>query len=159
VYYFTNKGAEGLPLFPDREAARFFRGRLPGIAQFEMLRILACRLTKDAYHLLVMQDGCEPAIALPKQATASYCKYYNKRYARKGAVFGKAFQWQQVERGWDVTRLYRLAFPEAADGDNPAWISESVSLTHLYDYVEEKHAEGWKDDVAELLEARGSAGA
>ena len=86
-YHFYNRGAHRLSLFREAENYSFVLRRIKKyISQFSLSVVAYC-LLPNHYHLLVRQDGQQPARLLPQRVFNSYSKAYNKRYDHTGTLF------------------------------------------------------------------------
>ena len=59
------------------------------------------------YHLLVRQDGEEPAGLLPQRVFNSYTKAYNKRYEQSGTLFEHRYQVKMIQSSSHLLHLCR----------------------------------------------------
>ena len=91
-YHIYNRGAGRQGIFREADNYLFFLRRLKQYARDLNIALLAYCLLPNHYHLLVRQDGPEPAGLLPQRCCNSYVKAFNKRYERTGALFEDRYQ-------------------------------------------------------------------
>ncbi len=91
-YHLYNRGAGRQPIFRETDNYLFFLRRLKQYARDLNVTVIAYCLMPNHYHLLVRQDGVEPAGLLPQRCSNSYAKAFNKRYERSGALFEDRYQ-------------------------------------------------------------------
>lgn len=86
-YHIYNRGVGKQPIFREQEnylyLLRLFKKY---VSQLDVTVIAYC-LMPNHYHLLLRQDGQDPAGLLPQRAFNSYTKAFNKRYDRTGTLF------------------------------------------------------------------------
>jgi putative transposase len=68
---------------------------------------IAYCLLPNHYHLLIRQDGDQPAGLLPQRVFNSYSKAYNKRYDHSGTLFEGQYKVKVVEQDGYLLHLCR----------------------------------------------------
>ena len=81
--------------------------RLKGYAGELGVAVIAYCLLPNHYHLLLRQDGDEPAGRLVQRAFNSYTKALNKRYGRTGTLFEGRFKAIRVDEEGYLLHLCR----------------------------------------------------
>ena len=106
-YHIYNRGVGRQPIFREDENYLFLLRRLKKYAGALDVAIIAYCLIPNHYHLLVRQDGEEPAGRLPQRVFNSYTKAFNKRYSRTGTLFEGPFRAIHVDRDDYLLHLCR----------------------------------------------------
>ncbi len=96
-YHIYNRGVARQSIFRETDNYLFFLRRLKKCAHDLNVSVIAYCLLPNHYHLLVRQDGFEPAGLLPQRCCNSYAKAFNKRYGRTGALFEDRYQAIEVD--------------------------------------------------------------
>jgi len=91
-YHFYNRGAHRLSLFREPDNYVFVLRKVKGYCRELGLAPIAYCLMPNHYHLLVRQDGEEPARLLSQRVFNSYSKAYNTRYAHSGTLFEGSYK-------------------------------------------------------------------
>ncbi len=88
-YHIYNRGAHHKSIFKESENYLFVIRKLKhSCGQYNLSLILWYCLMPNHYHLLIRQNGEEPAGLLPQRVFNSYSKAYNKRYKHSDTLFG-----------------------------------------------------------------------
>jgi putative transposase len=95
-YHIYNRGAGGNPIFLHPDNYQFVLQRLGQYSRLLHVPILAYCLMPNHFHLLVRQEGEQPAGMLPQMIFNSYTKAFNKRYGRSGTLFEHRYQAKSV---------------------------------------------------------------
>ena len=106
-YHFYNRGAHGHSLFREPDNYLFILRKIKHYASQFDLTIIAYCLLPNHYHLLVRQDGQDPAGLLPQRVFNSYSKAYNKRYDHSGTLFQGAYRVSPVTQESHLLHLCR----------------------------------------------------
>lgn len=106
-YHIYNRGVGRQPIFREEENYLFLLRRLKKYAGVLDVTIIAYCLMPNHYHLLVRQDGAEPAGRLSQRVFNSYTKAFNKRYSRTGTLFEGPFKAIHVDRDDYLLHLCR----------------------------------------------------
>lgn len=92
VYHFYNRGAHRLTIFREPENYLFVLNKMKYYCSQLKLTPLAYCLLPNHYHLLIRQDGEQPASLLVQQTFNSYTKAYNSRYTHSGTLFESPYK-------------------------------------------------------------------
>jgi len=106
-YHVYNRGAGGQPIFREEENYLFLLRRIKEHATPLEISVVAYCLIPNHYHLLLRQDGLEPAGRLPQRVFNSYTKAVNKRYDRTGTLFEGPYKAVHVDRDSYLLHLCR----------------------------------------------------
>jgi putative transposase len=106
-YHIYNRGVGRQPIFREEENYLFLLRRVKEYAGVLDVAIIAYCLMPNHYHLLVRQDGEEPAGRLPQRVFNSYTKAFNRRYGRTGTLFEGPFKAIHVDRDGYLLHLCR----------------------------------------------------
>lgn len=106
-YHIYNRGSNQQPIFREAENYLFILRLLKEYARALTIGVIAYCLMPSHYHLLVRQDGPEPAGLLPQKLFNSYTKAFNKRFGRTGTLFEGRFKAIQVDRDAYLLHLCR----------------------------------------------------
>ncbi|MFW6115929.1 MAG: transposase [Chloroflexota bacterium] len=97
-YHIYNRGAGKENIFRDQENYHYAVGLLEQYAHQLQVFVVAYCLMPNHYHLLLRQDGAQPAGLLPQLVFNRYTKAFNKRYARTGTLFEGRYQSVWVDK-------------------------------------------------------------
>jgi putative transposase len=106
-YHVYNRGVGRQPIFRETENYRFLLRRVKQYARGLNITIVAYCLMPNHYHLLLRQDGLEPAGRFPQRVFNSYTKAFNRRYERTGTLFEGPFKAIHVDRESYLLHLCR----------------------------------------------------
>jgi REP element-mobilizing transposase RayT len=106
-YHFYNRGAHRLPVFREPDNFLFALRKVKLYCRMLYLSPIAYCLMPNHYHLLIRQDGEEPARLLPQRVFNSYSKAYNKRYEHSGTLFEGSYWVVSVESEAHLLHLCR----------------------------------------------------
>lgn len=110
-YHLYNRGAGRQPIFKDAGNYAFVLRRIKEYTRELEIAVIAYCLMPNHYHLLVRQDGEEPAGRLVQLVFNSYTKAYNKHYERTGTLFEGRYKSIHVDR--DEYLLYLCRYIHA----------------------------------------------
>ena len=106
-YHLYNRGAHKVSIFPEADNCHFVLRKLKAYCVSLNLAPIAYCLLPNHYHLLIRQDGAEPAGLLPQRVFNSYSKAYNKRYGHSGTLFEGSYRAAAVEDEAYLSHLCR----------------------------------------------------
>ena len=86
-YHVYNKAVGGQLLFREHNDYQFFISRIEKRIMDSGIRMIACCLMPNHYHLLLGQQGTFTIGQFLRSVVQSYSQYYNKRYSKRGRVF------------------------------------------------------------------------
>ena len=102
-----NRGAHRDSIFREEHNYLFALGKFKQYARELVLTVIAYCLMPNHYHLLVRQDGDQPAGLLPQRVFNSYSKAYNKRYGHSGTLFESPYKARRIEQDDHLQHLCR----------------------------------------------------
>ncbi|MBI3175583.1 MAG: transposase [Chloroflexi bacterium] len=147
-YHIYNRGAHQMSIFREPTNYLFVTEKLGHYARKYHLAVLAYCLMPTHYHLLVRQDGAEPAGNLPQYVFNSYTKAYNLKYSHSGTLFEGRFRAKPIQSKSHLLHLCRYIHGNPVkDGlvDDPAawpysnypeWIGERHGTLVDHDFIE-----------------------
>ena len=106
-YHIYNRGVGRQPIFREADNYRFLLRRVKQYTRGLNVTVVAYCLMPNHYHLLLRQDGLEPAGRLPQRVFNSYTKAFNNRYDRTGTLFEGPFKAIHVDRESYLLHLCR----------------------------------------------------
>jgi len=107
VYYVTNRGAGGRPIFEGVADAQDFLKQLEDVAVALGWRCYAYALTADRYHLVI--ETTAPNLSQGMQTfSGRYTQGFNRRHGREGALFRGRFKAILIERETQLAPLVRF---------------------------------------------------
>jgi putative transposase len=106
-YHLYTRGAGRQTIFCEGENYLFFLRRLKEYGRDLPIAVLAYCLLPNHVHLLLRQDGDEPAGRLLHRVLSSYTKAFNKRYERTGTLFEGRYKALHVDSEGHLLHLCR----------------------------------------------------
>jgi len=106
-YHIYNRGVGKSTLFRESTNYLFVIEKIQAYRKQNNLTVIAYCLMPNHYHLLVRQDGDEPAGNLPQSVFNSYSKAYNKRYGHSGTLFEGRFRARPIQNSSHLSHLCR----------------------------------------------------
>jgi len=106
-YHIYNRGVGKSTLFRESTNYLFVIEKIQAYRKQNNLTVIAYCLMPNHYHLLVRQDGDEPAGNLPQSVFNSYSKAYNKRYGHSGTLFEGRFRARPIQNSSHLLHLCR----------------------------------------------------
>ncbi len=106
-YHIYNRGAHQMSIFREPTNYLFVTEKLGHYARKYHLAVIAYCLMPTHYHLLVRQDGAEPAGNLPQYVFNSYTKAYNLKYSHSGTLFEGRFRAKPIQAKSHLLHLCR----------------------------------------------------
>ncbi len=106
-YHIYNRGSGRRPIVREEENYVFLLRRIKEHADALHVAVITYCLMPNHYHLLLRQDGQEPAGLLPQRVFNSYTKAFNKRYGASGTLFEGRFKAIHVDRDGYLLHLCR----------------------------------------------------
>jgi REP element-mobilizing transposase RayT len=91
-YHIYNRGVHKVSIFREKSNYLFAISKIKEFSQAKQIAVIAYCLMPNHYHMLVRQDGNEPAGNLPQSIFNSYTKAYNKKYGHTGTLFESRFR-------------------------------------------------------------------
>jgi REP element-mobilizing transposase RayT len=107
IYHIYNRGTHRAPIFREPENYLFVLRKIKSYVSELYLALLAYCLMPNHFHLLVRQDGDQPAGLLSQRVFNSYSKAYNKRYQHSGTLFQGPYRVKQVVQTAHLLHLCR----------------------------------------------------
>ena len=104
-YHFYNRGARQVTIFPADESYVYALRKLKEYSRELAVQPIAYCLLPNHYHILVRQDGDQPAGLLPQRLFNSYSKAYNKRFKHSGTLFERRYNARMVTKTADLCHL------------------------------------------------------
>ena len=98
TYHIYNRGAGRQNIFREQENYHYLLRTIGYYTKHLHLSPIAYCLMPNHYHLLLRQDGDEPAGELARFSFNRYTKAFNKRYGRTGTLFEGRYQSIHVDR-------------------------------------------------------------
>lgn len=106
-YHIYNRGVSKSTLFREPSNYLFVIEKLQKYRKDKNVTVIAYCLMPNHYHLLLRQDGEEPAGDVPKLIFNSYSKAYNLKYAHSGTLFESRFHAKPVQTRSHLLHLCR----------------------------------------------------
>jgi putative transposase len=106
-YHFYNRGSHRESIFCEPDNYLFVLRRIKQYQAELNITVLAYCLMPNHYHLLVRQDGDQPAGLLPQRVFNSYSKAYNKNYQHSGTLFEGPYRVKPVVQTSHLLQLCR----------------------------------------------------
>jgi len=106
-YHIYNRGAGHQAIFREDENYLFALRQVKTYARELNIAVIAYCLLPNHYHLLLRQDGQQPAGLLPQWVFNSYTKAFNKRYARTGTLLEGRYKAIPVDKEGYLLHLCR----------------------------------------------------
>lgn len=106
-YHIYNRGARRITIFREPKNYLFVTARLRKYAEALSLSVISYCLMPNHYHLLIRQDGDQPAGLLPQRVFNSYTKAYNKLYQQSGTLFEHRFRAKTIRSSAHLLHLCR----------------------------------------------------
>ncbi|MBU1695049.1 MAG: transposase [Verrucomicrobia bacterium] len=168
IYHITVRGHSRGPLFGDDRDRRRFLERLEyDVVEFGV-RLYACCLMSNHYHLVV-ETPLANISAFMQSLQTSYHLYYNQRHRRSGQVSQGRFKARLVEGDQYLLKLTRYVHLNMVQ-TRPAQklpLKERIKVLRAYPwssyrgYIGKERRKGWVDcgPMLALLESHGLRGA
>ena len=106
-YHIFNRGSHHFSIFREADNYLFVLGKIKKYLGELNLTVLAYCLMPNHYHLLIRQNGVQPAGLLPQRVFNSYSKAYNKRYGHSGTLFEGAYRAKPIAHTAHLLHLCR----------------------------------------------------
>jgi len=106
-YHIYNRGVSKVTILHEATNFLFVIRKIREYSQANHISIIAYCLMPNHYHLLVRQDGQEPAGNLPQSVFNSYSKAYNKMYSHSGTIFEGRFRAKVIQTSSHLFHLCR----------------------------------------------------
>ena len=107
VYHFYNRGSHRASIFNTPDNYLFVLRKIKKY-QIELnLTVLAYCLMPNHYHMLIRQDGDQPAGLLPQRVFNCYSKAYNKVNQHTGTLFEGSYHVKEVTQNSHLLQLCR----------------------------------------------------
>ncbi|MDX1408340.1 MAG: transposase [Saprospiraceae bacterium] len=106
-YHIYNRGVSKSTLFRESTNYLFVIDKIQKYRKQHNITVIAYCLMPNHYHLLVRQDGDQPAGNLPQSVFNSYSKAYNKKYAHSGTLFEGRFRAKPLKKNSHLLHLCR----------------------------------------------------
>ena len=107
IYHIYNRGSHRESIFREPDNYLFVLRKIKNYSSELHLVILAYCLMPNHFHLLIRQDGDQPAGLLSQRVFNSYSKAYNKRYQHSGTLFQGPYRVKQVVQTVHLLHLCR----------------------------------------------------
>ena len=107
VYHFYNRGSHRESIFREPDNYLFVISRIKHYLAELNLVVLAYCLMPNHYHLLILQEGGQPAGLLPQRVFNSYSKAYNKVLQHSGTLFEGPYRVKPVVQTSHLLQLCR----------------------------------------------------
>ncbi|MBI5950932.1 MAG: transposase [Chloroflexi bacterium] len=167
-YHIYNRGVSKSTLFREPSNYLFVIEKLQKYRQAKSATVIAYCLMPNHYHLLLRQDGEEPAGDVPRLVFNSYSKAYNLKYAHSGTLFESRFHAKPVQTRSHLLHLCRYIHGNSVkDGlvADPAdwgwsnyleWIGERKGSLVDHEFIKEQfdNASEYKKFLFEYLKSR-----
>ena len=168
VYHIYNRGVQRGTIFREPENYLFVIGRMKQYAKQFSLGVIAYCLMPNHYHLLLRQDGEEPAGLLPQRVFNSYTKAYNKRYEQTGTLFEHRYRAKLIKSSSHLFHLCRYIHANpvkdglvAEPSDWPysnylEWVGERAGTLVDRDFIRTQFSDtaSYKDFMLDYLRTR-----
>lgn len=106
-YHIYNRGIDGQDIFRSHDNYIFALQRIKRYTRELDIAVIAYCLMPNHYHLLVRQDGDEPAGRLPQRVFNSYTKAFNRQHDRSGTLFQGRYRSVHVDNDAYLLHLCR----------------------------------------------------
>lgn len=106
-YHIYNRGVSKSALFHEPTNYLFVIEKLQKYRKANHVTVIAYCFMPNHYHLLLRQDGAEPAGNVPQAIFNSYSKAYNLKYAHSGTLFESRFRAKLVSSTSHLLHLCR----------------------------------------------------
>jgi putative transposase len=106
-YHLYNRGAHRVSIFCEADNYLFVLRKMKTYCRSLSLVPVAYCLLPNHYHLLIRQEGEQPAGLLPQRVFNSYSKAYNQRYGHSGTLFEGSYRAVAVENEAHLLHLCR----------------------------------------------------
>jgi len=106
-YHIYNRGVSKSTLFREPTNYLYTIEKIQKYRKANHITVIAYCLMPNHYHLLVRQDGEEPAGNLPQSVFNSYSKAYNLKYSHNGTLFEGRFRSQPIQTQSHLRHLCR----------------------------------------------------
>ena len=168
VYHIYNRGVQRSTIFREPENYLFVIRRVKRYVKQFSLSVIAYCLMPNHYHLLLRQDGEEPAGLLPQRVFNSYTKAYNKRYEQTGTLFEHRYQAKLIKSSNHLFHLCRYIHANpvkdglvADSADWPyynylEWVGERTGMLVDRDFIRTQfsYTANYKDFMLDYLRTR-----
>ena len=166
-YHIYNRGVSKSTLFREPTNYLYVMEKLQKYSLENLVSVIAYCLMPNHYHLLLRQDGEQPAGKIPQAIFNSYSKAYNLKYSHSGTLFEGRFRAKPVQTTSHLLHLCRYIHGNPVkDGlvDDPAdwrwsnyleWIGKRKSSLVDYDFIETQFVNGreYKDFLFQYLKS------
>lgn len=167
-YHIYNRGVSKSTLFREPSNYLFVIEKLQKYRKDKNVTVIAYCLMPNHYHLLLRQDGEEPAGDVPQLVFNSYSKAYNLKYSHSGTLFESRFHAKPVQTKSHLLHLCRYIHGNPVkDGlvADPAdwgwsnyleWIGERNGSLVDHEFIKEQfdNADEYKKFLFEYLKSR-----
>ena len=106
-YHIYNRGVSKSTLFREPTNYLFVIEKLQRYSIENLVGVIAYCLMPNHYHLLLRQDGEQPAGNVPQSMFNSYSKAYNLKYAHSGTLFEGRFRAKPIRSTSHLLHLCR----------------------------------------------------
>ena len=106
-YHIYNRGVSKSTLFRESSNYLFVIEKLQKYRKINHTTVIAYCFMPNHYHLLLRQDGEEPAGNVPQSVFNSYSKAYNLKYSHSGTLFEGRFRAKPVNTKSHLLQLCR----------------------------------------------------
>ena len=106
-YHIYNRGVNKSILFREPDNYRFVTEKIQKYRKQYNVSVVAYCLMPNHYHLLLRQDGQEPAGKVPQSIFNSYSKAYNLKYSHSGTLFEGRFRAKPIQNSSHLLHLCR----------------------------------------------------
>lgn len=167
-YHIYNRGARQLTIFREQTNYLFIIDKIQKYRKTNDVAVIAYCLMPNHYHLLLRQDGNDPAGNVPQSVFNSYSKAYNLKYSHSGTLFEGRFRAKAIQTKSHLLHLCRYIHGNPVkDGlvADPAewpysnyleWIGERKGTLVDREFIENQfdNAEEYKKFLYEYLKSR-----
>lgn len=106
-YHIYNRGVSKSNLFREPTNYLFVIEKLQRYSLENLVGVIAYCLMPNHYHLLLRQDGEQPAGHVPQAMFNSYSKAYNLRYSHNGTLFEGRYRAKPIQSTSHLLHLCR----------------------------------------------------
>jgi REP element-mobilizing transposase RayT len=106
-YHIYNRGVNKSALFREPANYLFVIEKIQKYRKQNNIAVIAYCLMPNHYHLLLRQDGEEPAGNVPQSVFNSYSKAYNLKYDHSGTLFEGRFHAKPIQNSSHLLHLCR----------------------------------------------------
>jgi len=106
-YHIYNRGVNKSTLFREPANYRFVTEKIQKYRKQYNVAVISYCLMPNHYHLLLRQDGQEPAGKVPQSIFNSYSKAYNLKYSHSGTLFEGRFRAKPIQNSSHLLHLCR----------------------------------------------------